>query len=156
MLLVSRVCRSPLLSQQSSVEEICEGLDPPPWASIRKLNEQPLRRQRSLVRTTCSVGRTPLPSAGTTSRTRQIHRNGQQGWTRTRWDCDPTHPSEALGFAAVVTAFFDARSVRAGGCTHLPPSRQQSSRVYERVGFSPLCDTAWSMRRLHPASDEQA
>jgi len=33
---------------------------PPPWVSIRKLNERPLRRRRSFVRTPYSAGRIPL------------------------------------------------------------------------------------------------
>jgi predicted GNAT family acetyltransferase len=122
-------------SEQSSVEEICEGLDTTalgfnPQAERATPQEAEEFRQNHLFSRTYTAHLQEQPVGA--GRFTEIH----QGWTELG-GITTLSPFRRRGIAAVVTAFLTQEAFRQGATHAFLLADKQASRVYERVGFFP-------------------
>ena len=122
-------------SQQSSVEEMCEGLDTTalgfnPQAERATPQEAEEFRQNHLFSRTYTAHLQEQPVGA--GKFTEIH----QGWTELG-GITTLSPFRRLGIAAVVTAFLTQEAFRQGATHAFLLADKQASRVYERVGFFP-------------------
>jgi GNAT superfamily N-acetyltransferase len=122
-------------SQQSSVEEICEGLDTTalgfnPQAERATPQEAEAFRQNRLFSRTYTARLQEQPVGA--GRFTEIH----QGWTELG-GITTLSPFRRRGIAAALTAFLTQEAFRQGATHAFLLAGKQASRVYERVGFLP-------------------